>query len=362
MQENDEPPYIRLLGIVEVNDDLKTFKRVAKRHPGSICRLTLSMAAYNGRIKILEWIYKNHVFLPSNYDGTTNFWPELLSFDNFYEGVPHAHWAVMNDQLEALEFLLDHGTDVNVEYVFPYIEHSCMTNLLTHASNPKCVQLLLDRGVRTDLRNCKGHTRLMFQRNPSQTMSKERHLETVRTLLNHPGVNVNDSDPVYGKTVLHWHVASRDFSVVKLLVEAGADVNRRDKSGSTPLFELFYKSAQTPLEDVTKEEFVANGIKILRWLVEEKGASLNVNKLAGYSLLDCTRRFDNEMKPEAYLMGAGCTLDPRIVSHPEAKRRIEVVQILTTLASATTNRRIGLKSPASKMNIDVLRCLKKMLV
>ena len=38
----------------------------------------------------------------------------------------------------------------------------------------------------------------------------------------------------YGWTPLHWAVQKENIQVVRLLLEHGADVNARDKSGKTP--------------------------------------------------------------------------------------------------------------------------------
>ena len=48
------------------------------------------------------------------------------------------------------------------------------------------------------------------------------------------GARINASGDSYSRTPLHWAVAQRRIQAVRLLLEYGADIKARDKSGDTP--------------------------------------------------------------------------------------------------------------------------------
>ena len=50
------------------------------------------------------------------------------------------------------------------------------------------------------------------------------------------GTNVDATDTKYRNTALHWAAYRSHLDVVKLLVNVGANVDARNKFGSTPLF------------------------------------------------------------------------------------------------------------------------------
>ena len=73
------------------------------------------------------------------------------------------------------------------------------------------------------------------------------HVEAVKVMLAMGGENVDvNARDLIGKTALHRAVASRCPQVVRLLLDAKADVNAKDKDGNTPAMVLSYKQKSDP--------------------------------------------------------------------------------------------------------------------
>jgi hypothetical protein len=119
-----------------------------------------------------------------------------------------------------------HPQDVNADgghYVRPLVaalagEHFQTADLLRH------------NGADLDARG-------RFGRIPLHGAAYSGNLEVVRILIEYDPANINARDQ-YGETPLHW--ASRghkfkDGSVIRLLLEHGADVNAQSRTGWTPL-------------------------------------------------------------------------------------------------------------------------------
>jgi ankyrin repeat protein len=61
-----------------------------------------------------------------------------------------------------------------------------------------------------------------------------RHVAAARFLLERGGVDVNGASPKHGDTPLHRACRSGQLPLVKMLLEAGADVNVENKDGDSP--------------------------------------------------------------------------------------------------------------------------------
>jgi ankyrin repeat protein len=104
------------------------------------------------------------------------------------------------------------------------------------AYDNEVVAALLAKGASTQARNRRGAVPLHYavDGNPVSTRwNPAAQVATVAKLLA-AGADVNAVD-VGGVTPLHRAVRNRCASVVRLLLERGADATRKNKSGSTPL-------------------------------------------------------------------------------------------------------------------------------
>ena len=115
------------------------------------------------------------------------------------------------------------------------------------------------------------HVRGRYGRNPLHAAAYSGNLEVVRILIEYDHADINARD-VYGETPLHWASIGhnfRDGSVLRFLLEHGADVNAQNKpSGRTPL----HKASSTGLLEVVR-------------LLLEHGADVEVKKKDGKTAL-----------------------------------------------------------------------------
>ena len=135
------------------------------------------------------------------------------------EGNTALHVAVREKHAEVVQVLIDAGADVNGRAsdgdtpLFLAIRKGSldMVKLLVRAGAGVCVT---DKGEDTCL----------------MLASYEGHIDTVRYLVSLPQMDVTQAD-AHGDTALHYAVEEE----VQLLIDAGADVDRRNTAGWTPL-------------------------------------------------------------------------------------------------------------------------------
>ena len=99
------------------------------------------------------------------------------------------------------------------------------------AGNGKSVAFLLPKDVPVDTENHNGHTALALA---AEYPAMEVRAPIAKLLLAHGG-NVNAAAGHHGGTVLHRAVIHGDIALTGLLLEHGADPDRQDWSGKTPL-------------------------------------------------------------------------------------------------------------------------------
>jgi ankyrin repeat protein len=122
-------------------------------------------------------------------------------------------YAAAAGTLDAMKLLLDRGADVDAQNA------SGGTVLMWSAPDAGKVRLLLDRGAHVNIASKSGRTALMLAAfSPSSG-------DAVRLLLS-KGADVNTEDRG-GMTALMAAAGSNNFPAVRMLVEAGADVNHR---------------------------------------------------------------------------------------------------------------------------------------
>ena len=88
------------------------------------------------------------------------------------------------------------------------------------------------------------------------TACKNRQKSIIKVFLNSKKIDINERDDM-GRTGLFYSCGEGDREIVKLLIEAGADVNLGDNNSITPLHKLF-KNGGDKIADMT-ELLMENG-------------------------------------------------------------------------------------------------------
>ena len=145
--------------------------------------------------------------------------PEHVNARGGLEQTP-THVAARAGHADILSLLLEHGAEVEA------LGHNGQTPLhrASWQRKVKAGQCLLDHGADINARNNSGLTPL--------GSAAYQDLEFTRMLVER-GARIDDSDSD-GWTSLHWAIQSGNVQIVQLLLENGADVNVRDKSGKSP--------------------------------------------------------------------------------------------------------------------------------
>jgi N-acyl-D-amino-acid deacylase len=123
--------------------------------------------------------------------------------------------------LEAMKFLLSHGADVNAQNQFG------STALVWSATDLSKVSLLLSHGADPNIATKRGRTVLLV------AAMSDRSAEIARLLIE-KGANPKVTD-AFKTTALRAAAMGNDDSTMRMLIEAGVDVNAGDLAGITPL-------------------------------------------------------------------------------------------------------------------------------
>ncbi|MCE7870572.1 hypothetical protein DYH09_09370 [bacterium CPR1] len=164
-------------------------------------------AAARGDLERLERLYSKN--------------PESLSHEDV-GGARALHYAALNHQLEAARFLVDHGVEVDATN----LQGQSALFYAVSANNPDMVDFLVASGADPDRIDRHGLTPLYLavaRGFPGMVESLAGY--RVRTEVEHAS----------GQCVLHEAVLRGNSSIVRLLLRMGADKNRPDRRGETPL-------------------------------------------------------------------------------------------------------------------------------
>ena len=129
------------------------------------------------------------------------------------DGTTALHWAARHDDLTAAAGLIKGGADVNATNRYGVTP----INLAAINGSAAMIRLLLDAGVDANSANPGGETALM-------TAARTGKVDAVTLLLDR-GANANAKDAVHGQTALMWAVLENHADVVKALIARGADIN-----------------------------------------------------------------------------------------------------------------------------------------
>ncbi len=130
-------------------------------------------------------------------------------------------YAAAVGSLDAMKFLIGKGADINAQNEFG------STALIWSATDLAKVKLLLGRGANVNTASKRGRTALFL------AAMTDRSAETVRLLL------AKGADPKvvdgYKNTTLNAAAAGNDTETIRLIIDAGVDVNAANVLGLTPL-------------------------------------------------------------------------------------------------------------------------------
>ena len=154
---------------------------------------------------------------------------------------------------------------------------------------------------------------------PLHTAARKGRTSIIPLLLAN-GADVNASDTVLGDTPLHYAVwtkmdSKRQLATAKLLIEAGADVNKQNSSGETPLFlastpeaarfliahgaevNVRDEGGMTPLHSARSKEIAA--------VLLEAGADISARDNDGLTPLMIALAFDRSLDLVEFLVAKG---------------------------------------------------------
>ncbi|KAL4813534.1 ankyrin repeat-containing domain protein [Aspergillus spinulosporus] len=210
-------------------------------HKDVFDRGLLHSAAVNRRADILRILLKHDPTLDVNMQDV--------------HGMTTLHDIARTGDLETVDVLLEAGADPTIKDI-----HGRTPILIAHESHHPAILEML-RAARQRMKE-EGQNRKL-QRTPSGTTvdSEDYGVRRADTGLSIHGTlplwslviskqftelkerlpesspeEINQVEPDMGQAALHWAVSDADASIVKLLIDYGADINLRSRYGRTPLF------------------------------------------------------------------------------------------------------------------------------
>ena len=154
--------------------------------------------------------------------------PERVNWRDAKNSMTPLHWAVMGNQTNMAEYLLDHGADVNAG------DRYGMTPLHKAAAfdGKDMAAILLAHDANL---NAMGAKYGVIQVMPLHLAAEAGFANVIQVLLDN-GADINTRTGGQNHvTPLHMATAKGRSDVVKMLLQAGAEVNARDIKEQTPL-------------------------------------------------------------------------------------------------------------------------------
>jgi ankyrin repeat protein len=178
------------------------------------------------------------------------------------------HHAARLGYLDGVKFLIDKGADVNVVNNDGYGYTPLAVNILKEEPDKDIIKFLLEKGAKIEYTGATGYDMSIL------LIALTEDVSEVAELLVDAGANVNVVDPTdEGNDDTPLMIAIRkdfDDSLIRKLIEKGADVNAANMDDDTPLLELMH--SKEPRLEIAR-------------LLLEKGAGVNVINDEGKSPL-----------------------------------------------------------------------------
>ena len=239
-----------------------------------------------------------------------------------------------------VERLLAEGKDPNTPFYFGYVPASIRTVPLCRATEcgyVKTVGKLLDAGA--DPNGTEDDYR------PLYTAAEKGYVEIVRKLLA-KGARVDDPGrPLLPDNALHAAARGCHVKIIKLLIDAGANVKAKNDRGKTPLHAL-------AMSNCGEREC----LKVLQWLIDA-GADIHAkDKQGGQPLHEAAQYGNVEMVKKLLELGANpwaetydhlvpLALVPDDPLSPETKQDKEIRRVLLKAMKEHARKRSGQAKP-----------------
>ena len=144
----------------------------------------------------------------------------------FFGGCEPIHRAAYDGDLEKVKEIIERSPDqINIQDSQGFTP----LHLASGKGHFEIVEFLLNHGADIELEICTGDTPLVL----AARYAKDGQYETIKVLLEH-GAKVNHKDE-NGRTALHDAAMYSSREVINLLISYGADVNEREEYQITPL-------------------------------------------------------------------------------------------------------------------------------
>jgi ankyrin repeat protein len=151
--------------------------------------------------------------------------PELINRGDERFGATALHWAALADQIAAVEALIELGADVNVANR----DGETPLQVAERGGRAEAVRVLSGAG-RAPAATTAGPSLADLVE-----AAKVGDVAGIRRIVGENPYLLNRADERFGATPLHWAAVANQVDAVRTLVELGADVDRPNRDGETPL-------------------------------------------------------------------------------------------------------------------------------
>ena len=162
-----------------------------------------------------------------------------------YNGIPLIHLACRRNDVRFASLLLSHGADVELR---DRDGRTALHWVAEEGHSGNIVKVLLENKLDINAREYRGETALLTAAKYSERNSEGDHRSLITQLLG-CGASVDQPD-IRGRTALQFVAATGAVKIACQLLEAGADVNARNRNGYTAANCL----GQWDWHDITEEE------------------------------------------------------------------------------------------------------------